>query len=101
MITLGLFSSIGPLEIGILLLVGLLLFGRRLPEVGRGLGRSITEFKRGLKDVTEDVDETATEVRKLDETPAPPAGAIPAADTATAAAPAQPAADRADGSSQP
>lgn len=64
--TLALFSSIGPLEIGVILFVGLLLFGRRLPEVGRGLGKSITEFKRGLKDVTEDVDEAATQVRELD-----------------------------------
>ena len=29
--------------------VGLLLFGKRLPEVGRGLGKSIVEFKKGLK----------------------------------------------------
>ncbi|MEM1072138.1 MAG: twin-arginine translocase TatA/TatE family subunit [Planctomycetota bacterium] len=57
--TLALFPQIGPLEVGILLLAGLLLFGRRLPEVGRGLGRSITEFKRGLKDVTDDVDDAA------------------------------------------
>ena len=54
--TLGFLSSIGPLEIGIILFVGLLLFGRRLPEVGRGLGKSITEFKRGLNDVVEDAE---------------------------------------------
>ena len=29
--------------------VGLLLFGKRLPEVGKGLGRSIVEFKKGLR----------------------------------------------------
>ncbi|MGP1272566.1 MAG: twin-arginine translocase TatA/TatE family subunit [Phycisphaerales bacterium] len=73
--TLGLFSSIGPLEIGILLLVGLLLFGRRLPEVGRGLGRSITEFKRGLKDVTDDVDDATREVRELNAADRTAAGA--------------------------
>src|SRR5580698_10246692 len=31
--------------------VGLLIFGRRLPEVGRNLGRTIVEFKRGATDI--------------------------------------------------
>lgn len=31
-------------------LVALLLFGKRLPEVGRGLGRSISEFKKGMRE---------------------------------------------------
>jgi sec-independent protein translocase protein TatA len=38
----------GP-DLIILLVLGLLLFGRRLPEIGRGLGRSIVEFRKGLK----------------------------------------------------
>ena len=38
----------GP-DLIILLVLGLLIFGRRLPEVGRGLGRSIVEFRKGLK----------------------------------------------------
>jgi sec-independent protein translocase protein TatA len=40
------------------LLVGIaaiLLFGKRLPEVGRSLGRGIAEFKRGLRDVQDEV----------------------------------------------
>ena len=41
----------GPLELGVILLVILLLFGaKKLPETARGLGRSITEFKAGMKD---------------------------------------------------
>jgi len=44
-------SSIGPVQIVIILLVALLLFGSRLPDVARKLGRSITEFKRGLQEV--------------------------------------------------
>ncbi len=36
----------------ILGIVLLLIFGRRLPEVGRNLGRGITEFKKGMRDVT-------------------------------------------------
>ncbi len=33
------------------LLVALLLFGKRLPEVARSMGQSITEFKKGIKGV--------------------------------------------------
>jgi sec-independent protein translocase protein TatA len=38
---------------------GLLLFGKRLPEVGRSLGKGIVEFKKGLKGVEEDVDKAS------------------------------------------
>ncbi len=65
MTTLGLFGNLGPMEIAIILMVGLLLFGRRLPEVGRGLGKSIVEFKKGLKDVTEEIDEASKEAKSL------------------------------------
>jgi sec-independent protein translocase protein TatA len=39
-------GSIGPLEIGIVLVVALLVFGpKRLPELGGSVGRGIREFK--------------------------------------------------------
>lgn len=40
---------LGPQEIIILLILGVLLFGRKLPEVGRYLGKGIVEFKKGIK----------------------------------------------------
>jgi len=41
--------NIGPLEIGILLIVVLLIFGpKKLPELGRSLGRGIHEFKGSI-----------------------------------------------------
>ena len=41
----------GPLEILVVLLVILLLFGaKRLPEIGKALGQGIREFKKSLKD---------------------------------------------------
>lgn len=48
---------LSPGHLIILLVLGLLFFGRRLPEVGRSLGRSIVEFKKGLKGVDDDIDE--------------------------------------------
>jgi len=50
---LAIFQSIGPWELVIIAVVALLIFGRRLPEVGRSLGKGIVEFKKGLRD-TED-----------------------------------------------
>jgi TatA/E family protein of Tat protein translocase len=35
----------------IILVVALLLFGRRLPDIMRGLGSSVKEFKKGMEDV--------------------------------------------------
>jgi len=63
------FGMPGPLEMIIIAGFGLLLFGKRLPDVGKGLARSIVEFKKGLKDVTDDID-VAVE-RKPDATTAP------------------------------
>jgi sec-independent protein translocase protein TatA len=40
----------------ILLVLGLLIFGRRLPEVGRSLGKGIVEFKKGIKGIEEEVE---------------------------------------------
>ena len=40
--------------------IGLLLFGKRLPEVGRSLGKGIVEFKKGLKGIEDDIDEGVT-----------------------------------------
>lgn len=52
-------NNIGPIELGIILVIALLIFGRRLPEVGRSLGKGIVEFKRGLKGVGEEVETEA------------------------------------------
>jgi sec-independent protein translocase protein TatA len=53
---LALFGIPGHMEIIALVVIGLLIFGKRLPEVGRNLGRSIVEFKKGIKGIGDDID---------------------------------------------
>ena len=45
-----------------ILVVALLIFGKRLPTVAKGLGQGIVEFKKGLKGVKEEVDATEREI---------------------------------------
>jgi sec-independent protein translocase protein TatA len=45
----------GPFELCILALLGLLLFGKRLPEIGRSVGKTIVEFKKGMNEVHEEI----------------------------------------------
>jgi len=53
--TLAFLPNLGWPELLIIGVVMLLLFGRRLPEVGRSLGQGIVSFKRGLKEVEDEV----------------------------------------------
>ncbi len=47
-------GSIGPLEIVLLLVLALMLFGaKRLPEIGRSLGTGMREFKDSVSGMTE------------------------------------------------
>ncbi|TLD42268.1 MAG: Twin-arginine translocation protein TatA [Candidatus Jettenia ecosi] len=54
------FSMPGGWEWLIILIVALLIFGKRLPEVMKSLGRGIVEFKKGVKGVEEDVEESSS-----------------------------------------
>jgi len=47
--------SIGTWEWIAILVVLLLLFGSRLPNVMRSLGKSVTEFKKGMNEIDEEV----------------------------------------------
>lgn len=57
---LAFLQNIGMSELIIVLVIALLLFGRRLPEVGRSLGRGISEFKKGLKDTQDEIEKDDT-----------------------------------------
>ncbi len=52
--------NIGPMELVVILGIGILLFGKRLPEVGRSLGKGIVEFKKGLQGVEKEIEEASS-----------------------------------------
>lgn len=51
--------NLGFPEMMTLLIIGVLLFGRKLPEVGRYLGKGIVEFKKGIKGLEDEFDPAA------------------------------------------
>lgn len=54
--TLGfIFGNANPWELMILGMIALLLFGKRLPEVAKSLGKGIVEFKKGLAGVEDEI----------------------------------------------
>lgn len=55
----------------IIAFIGLLLFGKRLPEVGKSLGRGIVEFKKGLRGIEDHIEEAVTRPSPEDVPPPP------------------------------
>jgi sec-independent protein translocase protein TatA len=60
MLPFAFMGSLGPMEIAIVGGVMLLLFGNRLPSVMRSLGRSVTEFKKGVAGIEDEIDQAVT-----------------------------------------
>ena len=65
--------GLSPVEIAIVGTVAVLLFGSRLPSVARSLGKSMTEFKKGLSGIEEDVNTASSSSRPGRVTNYPPA----------------------------
>ncbi len=61
---LAFLQNFGAMEMIVIGVIALLIFGRRLPEVGRSLGKSFVEFKKGLKDTGDEIKEIESEARK-------------------------------------
>ncbi len=47
--------NLGPMEMVIIMGIAVLMFGKRLPEVGRSLGKGIVEFKKGIRGVEDEL----------------------------------------------
>lgn len=73
--------GLGPLEICVIGAIAVMVYGKRLPEVGRSVGKSIGELRRSMQSITKEVDISSAIRGEL-----PPAARVPARrddDTAT------------------
>lgn len=61
--------NLGLGELIVILIIALILFGKRLPEVSRSLGKGIREFQKGMRGVEDEIR------REVNTEPAPPADA--------------------------
>ena len=75
--------GIGPMEMMIVGVIALLLFGKRLPDVARSLGKVIVEFKKGIHGIEDDIQDNVRRPASSSSTPRP----VPSDDREEATAP--------------
>jgi TatA/E family protein of Tat protein translocase len=64
---LGIFN-LSTMEIVVICVVALVLFGGSLPMIAKNLGKSVVEFKKGVKDVKDDLDNAGDDKKIEDRT---------------------------------
>ena len=64
MVPFAFLPNLGPTEMMVIAFVSLLIFGNRLPSVMRSLGKSVTEFKKGVSGIEDDIDTAVTADKK-------------------------------------
>jgi sec-independent protein translocase protein TatA len=64
--------AFGPFQIAFLLLLGVVLFGHRLPEVSRSLAKALREFRNALHGIEEDVTGSLRSSEPVVTSPRPP-----------------------------
>ena len=59
--------GLGPWEIGLIILVIIILFGgKKLPELARGLGLGLREFKKATREIKDEVKSVADDVEDIE-----------------------------------
>ena len=64
MMPFAFFTTLGPTELLVIGFVALLIFGNRVPSVMPSLGKSVTEFKKGVSGIKDDIDQAVTAEKK-------------------------------------
>jgi sec-independent protein translocase protein TatA len=59
------FFNLSPPEMIVIGIVAVLLFGSRLPGVARSVGKSVTEFKKGLRGIESEIDTATSSARRV------------------------------------
>jgi sec-independent protein translocase protein TatA len=59
------FDGLGTSEMVILVILGLLLFGGRLPEVGRSLGKNLAKLKKSMSDMAPEVEKARAQINEV------------------------------------
>lgn len=61
--------ALNPVQVMILGAIAVLLFGKRLPEVGRSLGKGIAELRKGIRSIEDAIHDAAKSVDSADFSP--------------------------------
>jgi sec-independent protein translocase protein TatA len=63
------FGSFGGVELIVIVLIILLLFGaKKIPELARGIGQGINEFKKASSDIRKEIEKGQTEADEIKKT---------------------------------
>ena len=72
MLPFAFIQNLGMSELMVVAFVALLIFGNRLPTVMRSLGKSVTEFKKGVAGVEDEIENAVTSDKKPPKSPNDP-----------------------------